>query len=523
MAIGQGDVLVTPLQLASRYATLANGGTRLAPHIVREVRDGVTDEVKRTIEPKVLRQVEMPPEWREAIIDGLVGVTTSDGGTAVGAFSGFPHDTFPVAGKTGTAQVRPATRRPPRCSAPSARPTTPAVRRLGAPRGVGLRRRRSPRPVARRIFDVLRDPALLPAGARGRPRSRSLDARSAPTHRGRARLMATHHVPHPRAAVAPGALGRLSRNPAAPWRHVDLVLVGCIVAVARARLPDDLQRHPGPRPGRLRHQLPRQAGPLHGHRRRRSWSSSRWSTTAASASWRPSLYGGVLLAARWSWSPVSAASARAPRPGSSSGRSSSSRRVRQDRRDRRAGVARSPTSAASSTPRRLGVVLGVAGVPMALIMLQPDLGTTLVFVAIVDGHAAGRRRPGRATSPALTAASGSSASAWCSTPGCSRRTSRTGSRRSSSQDQECAERGAAYNLEQSKIAIGSGGLTGKGLFKGTQTRLDNVPEQHTDFIFTAVGEELGFVGAGTAARPVRRSSSGGSGGRPSSPATSSAP
>jgi len=53
----------------------------------------------------------------------------------------------------------------------------------------------------------------------------------------------------------------------------------------------------------------------------------------------------------------------------------------------------------------------------------------------------------------------------------------------------------AYNLDQSKIAIGSGALTGKGLFRGTQTNLSYVPEQQTDFIFTAVGEQLGFVGS----------------------------
>ena len=52
-----------------------------------------------------------------------------------------------------------------------------------------------------------------------------------------------------------------------------------------------------------------------------------------------------------------------------------------------------------------------------------------------------------------------------------------------------------YNLTQSKIAIGSGQLTGRGLFNGTQTNLRFVPEQHTDFIFTVVGEELGFAGA----------------------------
>ncbi|TVP46445.1 MAG: rod shape-determining protein RodA [Gemmatimonadales bacterium] len=56
-------------------------------------------------------------------------------------------------------------------------------------------------------------------------------------------------------------------------------------------------------------------------------------------------------------------------------------------------------------------------------------------------------------------------------------------------------RGAGWNLIQSKVAIGSGGLFGKGFTEGTQKRLDFLPEQHTDFIFSVVGEELGFVGA----------------------------
>lgn len=55
--------------------------------------------------------------------------------------------------------------------------------------------------------------------------------------------------------------------------------------------------------------------------------------------------------------------------------------------------------------------------------------------------------------------------------------------------------GAGYNVNQSKIAIGSGGLTGKGFLKGTQTKLKYVPEQDTDFIFCTVGEEEGFIGA----------------------------
>lgn len=57
--------------------------------------------------------------------------------------------------------------------------------------------------------------------------------------------------------------------------------------------------------------------------------------------------------------------------------------------------------------------------------------------------------------------------------------------------------GAGYNVHQSKIAIGSGGFTGKGFLKGTQTKFDFVPEQSTDFIFCTVGEEWGFLGTST--------------------------
>ena len=56
-------------------------------------------------------------------------------------------------------------------------------------------------------------------------------------------------------------------------------------------------------------------------------------------------------------------------------------------------------------------------------------------------------------------------------------------------------RGAGYNVNQSKIAIGSGGFWGKGFLNGTQTKLKYVPEQHTDFIFCTIGEEEGFVGS----------------------------
>ncbi|MBL0023563.1 MAG: rod shape-determining protein RodA [Saprospiraceae bacterium] len=60
--------------------------------------------------------------------------------------------------------------------------------------------------------------------------------------------------------------------------------------------------------------------------------------------------------------------------------------------------------------------------------------------------------------------------------------------------EKCDPRGSLYNILQSKMAIGSGGLQGKGFLQGEMTKLDYVPEQSTDFIFTSIGEEQGFIG-----------------------------
>lgn len=63
------------------------------------------------------------------------------------------------------------------------------------------------------------------------------------------------------------------------------------------------------------------------------------------------------------------------------------------------------------------------------------------------------------------------------------------------QPEKCDPRGSLYNLLQSKVAIGSGGLQGKGFLQGTMTKLNYVPEQSTDFIFSTIGEEQGFIGS----------------------------
>jgi penicillin-binding protein 2 len=103
MAIGQGDVLVTPLQLANGYATFANGGTRYVPQIALRAQEYQTGEVTTEFEPEVAAEVPLPPEVRQPLLDGLLGVPIN--GTAVRAFAGFPHELYPIAGKTGTAEV----------------------------------------------------------------------------------------------------------------------------------------------------------------------------------------------------------------------------------------------------------------------------------------------------------------------------------------------------------------------------------------------------------------------------------
>lgn len=103
MAIGQGDVLVTPLQLANGYATFANGGTRYVPQVALRAEEYQTGEVTTEFEPEVAGEVPLPPEVRQPLLDGLIGVPVN--GTAVRAFSGFPLELYPIAGKTGTAEV----------------------------------------------------------------------------------------------------------------------------------------------------------------------------------------------------------------------------------------------------------------------------------------------------------------------------------------------------------------------------------------------------------------------------------
>ncbi len=104
-AVGQGDVLVTPLQLADAYAAFANGGTLWQPRLADAILDG--KQVITKFAPRARGQVAMAADVRDAMLAGFQGAVqdTQAPGTAAKAFQGFPFAQVPVAGKTGTAQV----------------------------------------------------------------------------------------------------------------------------------------------------------------------------------------------------------------------------------------------------------------------------------------------------------------------------------------------------------------------------------------------------------------------------------
>jgi rod shape determining protein RodA len=137
-------------------------------------------------------------------------------------------------------------------------------------------------------------------------------------------------------------------------------------------------------------------------------------------------------------------------------------------------------------------MLAIAALPASLIILQPDLGTMLVLSATVFGVLAVSGAPRRWL--ALLAAGGVTAAAAAVAAGFLKQYQVD--RFLAFTNPDLDPRGAGYNVEQARIAVGNGGLFGQGLFDGSQTRAGFVPEQHTDFVFTVAGEELGMVGAG---------------------------
>ncbi len=136
--------------------------------------------------------------------------------------------------------------------------------------------------------------------------------------------------------------------------------------------------------------------------------------------------------------------------------------------------------------------LGLAILPMCVILLMPDLGSTMVIVVTVLGVLLASGASNRWVLGLLIVGAAGAAAIWQLHLLSKYQIDRFAAFANPALDPS----GVGYNTAQARIAIGSGGLLGKGLFHGTQTTGQFVPEQQTDFVFTVAGEELGFMGAG---------------------------
>jgi rod shape determining protein RodA len=142
--------------------------------------------------------------------------------------------------------------------------------------------------------------------------------------------------------------------------------------------------------------------------------------------------------------------------------------------------------------RRLAMIIGVACLPIVLVVRQPDLGTAMVMLVIT----AAMLMVGRAEAHHLVFLVLVAALAVSLLINSTLLEDYQRARFDSFLDPE-SNSVAAYNQEQAQIAIGNGGIMGRGFGQGTQTKSGLVPEQQTDFIFTVIAEEFGFAG-GTA-------------------------
>ncbi|MEU6841307.1 rod shape-determining protein RodA [Streptomyces sp. NPDC046716] len=136
--------------------------------------------------------------------------------------------------------------------------------------------------------------------------------------------------------------------------------------------------------------------------------------------------------------------------------------------------------------------LGLAAVPMMVVMLMPDLGSVMVMVMIVLGVLLASGASNRWVLGLIGVGAAGAVAVWQLGVLDDYQIARFAAFANPALDPA----GVGYNTNQARIAIGSGGLTGSGLFHGSQTTGQFVPEQQTDFVFTVAGEELGFVGAG---------------------------
>jgi penicillin-binding protein 2 len=106
LAVGQGDLQATPLQVAVHYAALENGGTIVRPHLGKAIEDGNGSRIQE-FRPKPRRKIKMAKRDREVVLAGLRDAAQGEGGTSARVFADWNMREFPIYGKTGTAERQP--------------------------------------------------------------------------------------------------------------------------------------------------------------------------------------------------------------------------------------------------------------------------------------------------------------------------------------------------------------------------------------------------------------------------------
>ncbi|MGQ0616558.1 MAG: rod shape-determining protein RodA [Acidimicrobiia bacterium] len=293
-----------------------------------------------------------------------------------------------------------------------------------------------------------------------------------------------------------GAAGNLRRNPSAAWRHLDLVLIGCVTAVSLLGALMVYTATRGP------------AAPYDSTFALRQLFFVAIGLVLMAAltvvdyrvfrDYAFVIYGGACALLLLVVSPIGSSS-----KGSQAWFQMGSFQL-QPSEFAKLGLICGLAAVGSQfrsdiDARRLVALLALAVLPMVLIMFQPDLGTALIVVMLTAGVLLVAGAPARyllaLSVVTVVGVFGILRSDVLADYQKLRLTSFLSQDEALSGNQELAR--ARYNTDQSKTAIGNGGPFGQGIFDGSQTRLANVPEQHTDFIFTAVGEQLGFAGSAT--------------------------
>jgi penicillin-binding protein 2 len=103
LSVGQGDLQASPLQMAVAYSSIVNGGKVPRPHLGAEIQDDQGRLVQR-LEVPATRRAPIEPSWRDTIMEGLRLAAGAPGGTSYDVFKDWPHDRYPIYGKTGTAE-----------------------------------------------------------------------------------------------------------------------------------------------------------------------------------------------------------------------------------------------------------------------------------------------------------------------------------------------------------------------------------------------------------------------------------